>query len=107
MAQGRLGVYPGRVKTFPFTWRQGASPSSAPIDCSDAVCSVFSSTFPRNERPTITIVDAVTGEFTLTFSAELTENLKPNNIYRIQVALTFNSDPDYSPDPVVVEIVVL
>lgn len=106
MSDGRLAVFAGRVKTFPFTWRQGTSSSSPPVDCTGATCTVFSSSFPRNAVPTITPVDLTLGQFELTFPAELTKGLRAGDIYKVRIALTFTADPEHSPDPVTVETLI-
>lgn len=104
MAEGKLGIYPGRDKIVPFTWRTGSSQSSPPVDCTGAVCAVFSSNLPEG-AVTINPVNEALGEYALNFIGQYTQMLRSGNSSKIRVSLTWPSpNTGYSPDPVTVEI---
>lgn len=104
MAEGKLGIYPGRDKTVPFTWRTGSSQNSPPVDCTGAACEVFGSSLPEG-AVTITPVDPSVGSYELNFLGEHTRALRSGNIMRLRVSLTFPApNVAYSPDPVTVEV---
>ena len=97
-----IKVYSGRLKKVRFTWRQGVSSSSPPIDLTGATVEVQDSKFPV--KPSVNVLDAVNGVCELVFEPEVTESKR--GIYWVLIALTFTSDPGYSPDPVWVEVAV-
>ena len=101
MATG-IKVFIGRLKKVQFTWRETTAPSSPPIDLTGATCTVFSTNLAV--APTIAIIDAVNGVCEMTFSPESTKGLNVNNQYHVSIALTFTSNPGYSPDPIYVEV---
>lgn len=103
---GKLGIYAGREKTVSLTWRQGSSPSSPPVDCTGASCSVFSSTLPPN-AVIVAAVNPSQGQYSLTFVGIKTRSLRSGNTYHLCVALTWPApNQGSSPDPVMVEVYV-
>jgi len=101
MATG-IKVFIGRLKKVQFTWRETTAPSSPPIDLTGATCAIYSTNLAV--APTVNILDAVNGVCELEFSAASTKGLNVNNQYHVSLALTFASNPGYSPDPIYVEV---
>lgn len=101
MAQ--IKVFAGRLKKVQFTWRSGASPSSPTLDLSLATCELRSSSLGNGLD--VSIIDAVNGLCEITFPETATAGKK--GPHWLVIALTYLSNPGYSPDPVRVEVSVV
>lgn len=98
-------VYEGRLKKVQFVWRSGTSPSSPPLDLTGATCTVYRNNL--TEPPTVDILNAAQGSCELVFPANAVAGLRGSTDIRwVDIALTYSSNPGYSPDPVRVEVVV-
>lgn len=101
MAQN-IKLFAGRLKKLQFTWREGPSPDSPALDLSAAAVAVHSTSL--SPGVSAAILNASQGLCELTFEPSSTETKR--GIQWVMIALTYTSNPGYSPDPVRIEVAV-